>query len=96
MNRSQTPIRRTWALLIAGPLLFLVAIVVTSVYFGVVTRGDAQAIAEQTPKAVPAMLVAVQLLLLAFLVAHPSVGTPGLVSHRLASGTGSGVLARGS
>jgi uncharacterized protein len=68
MNRSQTPIRRTWALLIAGPLLFLAAIVVTSVYFGIVTRGDAQAIAEQTPKAMPAMLVAVQLLLLAFLV----------------------------
>ena len=68
MNRSQTPIRRTWALLIAGPLLFLAAIVVASVYFGIVTRGDAQAIAEQTPKAMPAMLVAVQLLLLVFLV----------------------------
>ena len=54
--------------LIAGPLLFLAAIVVASVYFGIVTRGDAQAIAEQTPKAMPAMLVAVQLLLLAFLV----------------------------
>ncbi len=37
-------------------------------YFGIATRGDAQAIAEQTPKAMPAMLVAVQLLLLAFLV----------------------------
>ena len=68
MNRSQTPIRRTWALLIAGPLLFLAAIVVASLYFGIVTRGDAQAIAEQTPKAMPAMLVAVQLLLLVFLV----------------------------
>ena len=68
MNRSQTPIRRTWALLIAAPLLFLVAIIVVSVYYGVVTRGDAQAIAEQTPKAVPVMLVAVQLLLLVFLV----------------------------
>ncbi len=68
MNRSQTPIRRTWALLIAGPLLFLAAIVAASMYFGIATRGDAQAIAEQTPKAMPAMLVAVQLLLLAFLV----------------------------
>jgi uncharacterized protein len=68
MNRSQSPIRRTWALLIGGPLLFLAAIIVASVYFGIVTRGDAQAIAEQTPKALPVMLVAVQLLLLVFLV----------------------------
>jgi uncharacterized protein len=68
MNRSQTPIRRTWALLIGAPLLFLAAIIATSVYWGIVTRGDAQAIAEQTPKAVPVMLVAVQLLLLFLLV----------------------------
>jgi uncharacterized protein len=68
MNRSQTPIRRTWALLIGAPLLFLAAIIVVSVGYGVVTHGDAQAIAEQTPKAVPVMLVAVQLLLLVFLV----------------------------
>ena len=67
MKRSQTPIRRTWALLIGAPLLFLAAIIAASVYFGVVTRGDAQAIAEQTPKAVPVMLVAVQLALLVLL-----------------------------
>jgi len=67
MNRSQTPIRRTWALLIAGPLLFLAAIIVASVYFGIVTRGDAHAIAERTPQATPVILVAVQLLLLLFL-----------------------------
>ena len=68
MNRSQSPIRRTWALLIGAPLLFLAAIIAASVYFGIVTRGDVQAIAEQTPKAMPVMLVAVQLLLLVFLV----------------------------
>jgi membrane protease YdiL (CAAX protease family) len=60
--------RRTWALLIGAPLLFLAAIAAASVYFGVVTRGDAQAIAEQTPKAMPVMLVVVLLLLLLFLV----------------------------
>ena len=64
---STPPIRRTWALLIAAPLLFLAAIIAASLYFGIVTRGDAQAIAEQTQKAVPAMLVAVQLALLALL-----------------------------
>jgi hypothetical protein len=55
------PVRRAWALLIAGPLIFLAAIIVASVYFGVVTRGDAQAIAERTPQAMPAMLVVVLL-----------------------------------
>ena len=67
MNPSQPPIRRTWALLIAAPLLFLVAIIAASIYYGIVTRGDAQAIGERTPQAVPVMLVAVQLLLLLFL-----------------------------
>ena len=57
MNPSQPPIRRTWALLIAAPLLFLVAIIAASIYYGIVTRGDAQAIAELTPKAVPVMLL---------------------------------------
>ena len=68
MNRSQTPIRRTWALLIAGPSLFLAVIIVASVYWGIGPRGDAQAIAEQTPKSMPVILAAVQLLLLVFLV----------------------------
>ena len=67
MNQSQMPIRRTWALLIAAPLLFLAAIIIASVYFGFITRGDAQAIAERTPQAMPVMLVAVQLTLLALL-----------------------------
>ena len=67
MNQSQAPIRRTWALLIAAPLLFLAAIIIASVYFGFITRGDVQAIAERTPQAMPVMLVAVQLALLALL-----------------------------
>lgn len=67
MKRSFLPMRRTWTLLIVAPLLFLAAIIVASVYFGFVTRGDAQAIAEQTPKAMPLILVAVQAALLALL-----------------------------
>ena len=61
------PMRRTWAFLIAAPLLFLAAIIVASVYFGFVTRGDAQAIAELTPRAMPLILVAVQAALLLLL-----------------------------
>ena len=38
MNRSQTPIRRTWALLIGAPLLFLAAIIAVSIGYGVVTQ----------------------------------------------------------
>jgi len=68
VNQSPIPIRRTWALLVGAPLLFLAAIAAASVYFGAVTRGDVQAIAEQTPQAMPVMLVVVQLLLLLFLV----------------------------
>jgi hypothetical protein len=63
MNQSQTPMRRTWALLIAGPLLFLAAIVAVSIFYGIAPRGDAQAIAEQTPKAMPVVLLVVQLVL---------------------------------
>ena len=86
LNRSQTPIRRTWALSYRGGHCFSWAvIVVASVYWGIVTRGDAQAIAEQTPKAMPVMLVAVQLLLPGvFCLGILWSGTPGLVCHRLA------------
>ena len=68
MKPPSPSLRRTWVLLIAAPLLFLAAIIVASVYFGFVTRGDAQAIAEQTPKAMPLILVAVQAALLLLLV----------------------------
>lgn len=67
LNQPSLPMRRTWVLLIAAPLLFLAAIIVASVYFGFVTRGNAQAIAEQTPKAMPFILVAVQAALLLLL-----------------------------
>ncbi len=67
MPQTQTSLRRTWAILIAGPLLFLAAIVVVAMYYGAVTGGDAQAIADRTPQAMPIIPVAVQVLLLLLL-----------------------------
>ncbi len=88
MNQSQPPIRRTWALLIAAPLLFLAAIIAASIYYGIVTRGDAQAIAELTPKAVPAMLLSVQVALLALLAItlHSESLTWSAIGWRLEQG----------
>jgi membrane protease YdiL (CAAX protease family) len=56
-----------WAALIAPPIVFLVAIVIVSVYFGVATRGDAQAVAEATARATPYILLIAQLGLAAVL-----------------------------
>lgn len=69
MSQQNPPrMRRVWALLFAGPLLFLAAIIVVSVYFGIVTRGDAAAIAERSAQATPYMLAAVLALLLLLVV----------------------------
>lgn len=53
-----------WFLLAIPPILFLVVIIAVSVYFGVITQGDAQAIAENVPRATPYILLIVQILLL--------------------------------
>jgi len=55
-----------WFLLWFPPVLFLVVIVVFSIYFGVQAQGDAGVIAEKTAEATPYILLTVQLLLLAF------------------------------
>lgn len=58
--------KQIWITLLAPSILFLAAILFVSVYYGVVTRGDAAAIAEKTPQATPYILVIT--LVLAFLV----------------------------
>jgi uncharacterized protein len=67
--QAQT-LRRTWTLLFLPPVLFLLVIVVTaSVYFGIITQGDAQAIADRTQAATPYILATVQVILL-WLIFH--------------------------
>ncbi len=56
-------LRRVWFTLAAPPVIFLLVIVAVSVYFGVLTAGDAEAIARETPAALPVILVLVQLAL---------------------------------
>lgn len=57
-------LRRTWTLLVLPPIIFLLVIIAASVYFGVLSQGDAQAIADNTQSATPYLLVIVQLILL--------------------------------
>lgn len=57
-------LRRTWTLLVLPPIIFLLVIIAASVYFGVLSQGDAQAIADNTQSATPYLLAIVQLILL--------------------------------
>ncbi len=70
LKRSQARwgVSRVWLTLAAPPLLFLVVIIAVSVYFGVITQGDAQAIAENVPHAAPYIVLIVQLLLIPLLL----------------------------
>ncbi len=54
---------RVWLVLLAGPLLFLLGIVLASVYFGVTTQGDVEAIPGLVVTSTPYQLVVIQILL---------------------------------
>lgn len=61
---SPTPsLRRTWTLLVLPPVIFLLVIIAASIFFGVLSQGDAQAIADNTQAATPYILTIVQLIL---------------------------------
>jgi membrane protease YdiL (CAAX protease family) len=65
---STTSQRRLWFILALPPIFFLLVIILASVYAGFVHQGDAAAIAEQVSQATPAILLGVQLLLLALVL----------------------------
>jgi uncharacterized protein len=66
MNSANSSDKKSpWFLLWFPPVLFLIVIVLFSVYFGVRSKGDAAAIAESTAQATPYILLTVQFLLLA-------------------------------
>jgi membrane protease YdiL (CAAX protease family) len=54
---------RLWLVLLAGPLLFFLGIVLASIYFSIVLRGDVAAIPERVAASTPYQLVAIQILL---------------------------------
>lgn len=68
MDDKRKGMSRVWFMLGVPPILFFIIIVIVSVYFGVITHGDAQAIAKNTSSATPHILLIVQVLLLLFLL----------------------------
>lgn len=64
MQKSPISLKRVWLLLALPPILFLMAIIAASVYFGATSGGDAVAIAESVAGATPTLLLIVQSILL--------------------------------
>lgn len=69
MNTSPQKFSRVWWTLLAAPILFLLAIVAASIYFGIATQGqNVDAIPELVADSTPYQLVAVQIWLLLILM----------------------------
>src|SRR3989338_9214331 len=69
MNNSSQKFARVWWTLLAAPLLFLLAIVAASIYFGFASQGqNVEAIPEQVAASTPYQLVVVQMWLLLILM----------------------------
>lgn len=69
MNNSSQKFSRVWWTLLAAPILFLVGIIVASIYFGVVTQGqNVDAIPQMVVDSTPYQLVVVQIWLLFILM----------------------------
>ncbi|MBI3152882.1 MAG: CPBP family intramembrane metalloprotease [Chloroflexi bacterium] len=69
MNNSTQKFGRVWWTLLAAPILFFLAIVAASIYFGFVTQGqNVEAIPEMVAASTPYQLVVVQIWLLLILM----------------------------
>jgi membrane protease YdiL (CAAX protease family) len=65
MNNSSQKFNRVWWVLFAGPILFLLGILVMSVYYGIVSQGkNVEAIPGLVAASTPYQLVVIQILLL--------------------------------
>jgi membrane protease YdiL (CAAX protease family) len=64
MEEKPKAMWRVWALFAIPPVLFLVVIIAASIYFGMITGGDAQAITESVTRSTPSLLLIVQIILL--------------------------------
>lgn len=67
-NKSRFHLARVWFVLGIPPLMFLGVIIAASVYFGIESQGDPEAIPLLVAGATPYLLLAVQILLLGLLV----------------------------
>ncbi len=69
MNNSTKTFTRVWWTLLAAPILFLLVIVIASIYFGSITQGqNVDAIPEMVAASTPYQLVVVQIWLLLILL----------------------------
>jgi uncharacterized protein len=68
MEIKRKRMSQVWFMLAFPPILFLMVIIAVSVYFGMITKGDAQAIAEGVPRAAPYILLIVQIILVLLLL----------------------------
>lgn len=69
MNNPSQKFKRVWWTLLAAPILFLVGIIVASIYFGFVTQGqNVDAIPQMVADSTPYQLVVVQIWLLLILM----------------------------
>jgi len=57
MKEQKLTLKKIWSTLLAPSVLFLIVTIAVSVYYGIITRGDAAAIAEKTPQALPYILI---------------------------------------
>lgn len=64
INNQSPRLSRVWFVLLAGPILFFLLIVAASIFFGILTQGDAAAIPERVTASTPYLLVILQVLLL--------------------------------
>lgn len=79
-TKKSTPIStkpgRVWWVVLAGPVLFLLGIVLASIYFGIATQGDVEAIPGLVAASTPYQLVAIQILI--FLILRRAMKRDGL------------------
>ncbi len=63
-SETNKSLRRIWIMLAIPPFIFLILIIVASIYFGVRTQGDAAAISESVSRSIPIILLIMEVLLL--------------------------------
>lgn len=81
MTENTLTSKKLWNTLLAPSVLFLIVTIAVSVYYGIITRGDAAAIAEKTPQALPYILIIT--LALAFLILVRNMRSSGITFREI-------------
>ncbi|MBP7998649.1 MAG: CPBP family intramembrane metalloprotease [Chloroflexi bacterium] len=68
MQTQRKSLPWVWLALALPPILFLLSIILASIYIGFINQGDTTVIAEQVSQATPQILVVVQILMLGLLL----------------------------